>query len=132
MNKAVVILIVISCFIFYGVLPLATSLLVLWVSDDSTLAKMSVVIWAIVVLIQLAAIWTIINRNPKGLHWFFLMVFLYVFLYAGDEMIVFFEGEDSTFPLFSILNKAIYPLLAVWTLYFSDAKDFFNRSIESE
>ncbi|MGR6874052.1 hypothetical protein ACU6U9_17475 [Pseudomonas sp. HK3] len=130
MNKIVVFGTVILCFISYGIWPLAASALLVSISDEPTVGLISVVIWSIAVVIQIIAMWQIFKRNPKGLHLFFSVIFLYVLLYTGDELMFYLES-DEPFPFSSILNKAIYPFFAIWVLYFSDAKDFFNQSIKS-
>jgi hypothetical protein len=130
MNKFVVFGTVILCFISYGIWPLAASALLVFISDEPTVGIISVVIWSIAVVIQIIAMWQIFKRNSKGLHLFFSVIFLYVLLYAGDELMFYLES-DEPFPFSNILNKAIYPLFAMWALYFSDAKDFFNQSTES-
>lgn len=132
MNKFVVIGTVVLCFIWYGLWPLAASSFLLLIADAPTVEFFSVVIWSLAVLVQLAAMWQIFKRNMKGLHLFFLVIFLYVLLFSCDEIVVYFENEEDIFPLYSILNKAVFPLLAAWVLYFSDAKDFFNTTTESK
>ncbi|WP_353349842.1 hypothetical protein [Oceaniserpentilla sp. 4NH20-0058] len=127
MNKFVVIGTVVICFISYGLWPLAASSFLLLISDDPIIAFSSVALWSVAVLVQVVAMWQIFKRNLKGLHLFFSVIFLYVVLFTGDEIIVYFESEATTFPFFSILNKAVFPLIAAWVLYYSDAKDFFQH-----
>jgi uncharacterized membrane protein len=121
---------VILCFFCYGLWPFIASALLVFISDDPTLGIISLVIWSIAVSIQIIAMWQIFKRNSKGLHLFFSVVFLYVFLYAGDSLIVSLES-NAVFSFSNIINKAIYPLFAAWALYFSDAKDFFIKPTES-
>lgn len=71
------------------------------------------------------------QKNRNGLNLFFLAVFIYLFLCTADDVSIYLESEVSNFPFFSILNKALFPLLAIWALYFSDAKDFFNTTTKS-
>ena len=132
MNKIVVILTIALCFISYGLGPLAASSLLLVIAEDPSVAIVSVVIWSFAVLVQVFAMWLIFQRKTKGLHLFFSVVFLYIFLFSSDEILRYLENEANVFPFTSILNKAIFPMLAVWALYFSDAKDFFNTTTESK
>ena len=129
MNKFVVISTVVLCFIFYGIWPLAASSLLIFISDEPIVAIVSVALWSAVVLVQVIAMWQIFKKNVKWLHVFFSTIFLYIGLLAAGEIIVYLESEANAFPFYSILNKAIFPLLAGWALYFSDAKNFFTPQL---
>jgi len=132
MNKFVVIGTVLTCFVFYSLLPLAGSIVLLtFSSEDHFFSVFNLVIWTPAVLVQLFAMKQIFKKNAKGLHLFFSVIFLYVFLQAGDEVIIFLDSVGDSFPFSSILNMAVYPLLAAWVLYCSDAKDFFDTATES-
>jgi|GEM_PF-5574543 hypothetical protein len=130
MNKFIVLGTLLVGFIGYGLLPWVIAIFQLIVATEKSVEILSVMTRSIAVLIQLVGIWQILQKNMRGLHLFFLVIFLNLFFLIGHEISTYINSEASVFPIFSILNEAAFPLLAVWILYFSDVKNYFNVQTE--
>lgn len=130
MTKFVVYGTILLCFVSYGLVPLTASVLLGYISEDPLAAIAHTLMWGVAVVLQIVAMWKIFQGNRTGLHLFFLTIFLYVILYASDQIFLCLEKGEAL-PLADIVNEAIFPLIAAWLLYFSDVKSFFNQSIES-
>lgn len=130
MNKFIVLGTLLVGFIGYGLLPWVIAIFQLIVATEKSVEILSVMTRSIAVLIQLVGIWQILQKNMRGLHLFFLVIFLNLFFLIGHEVSNYINSEASVFPIFSILNEASFPLLAVWILYFSDVKNYFNVQTE--
>lgn len=130
MTKFVVFGTILLCFVSYGLLPLGASVLFGYVSEDPLAAIAYSLLWGFVVLLQIIAMWKIFRGNRAGLHLFFSTIFIYIILYASDQILLCLE-KGAALPWADIANKAIFPLIVAWLLYFSDVKSFFNQSTES-
>lgn len=131
MNKLAVISTVILCFLIYTVEPLLFPIFLLSITSVSAISAFTLLIWGGLVITQLVCIYQINKKNKKWLHIFFFLMFISIFLSTSDDIIWAMESSKNQLKLSNIIDKLLFPLLAMWVVNFSDAKDFFNKEIKS-
>ena len=130
MNKLAIISTVVLCFVIYTVTPLIMPLLLLSISSVSTINIFTLFIWGMIFTAQLVCIYKIIKKNIKWLHIFFFLLFISILLSISDYIILTTESSDNELDITKIIDDLLFPLFAMWVVYFSDAKDFFNITKE--
>lgn len=131
MNQLAIISTVILCFVIYTIIPLLISIFFLSFSSASTTNIVTLSIWGFIFLTQLVCLYQIIKRNKKWLHVFFFLLFISILLSISDYIILITEGTESELDFTKIIDDLLFPLFAMWVVYFSDANDFFNLTNES-
>ncbi|WP_194866701.1 hypothetical protein [Pseudoalteromonas sp. PPB1] len=119
----VVLITVLVCFVGYGLWPLATSVLGYLISEQASEAMILMLFWLTMVFIQFVAIWHIAKKKPSGRKFFFYTVWICVFVQGADLLL----AADEEVPLWALADLFIYPALAMWVLYASDAKQYFEQ-----
>lgn len=105
-------------------------LLLLSISSVSTINIFTLFIWGMIFTAQLVCIYKIIKKNIKWLHIFFFLLFISILLSISDYIILTTESSDNELDITKIIDELLFPLFAMWVVYFSDAKDFFNITKE--
>lgn len=130
MNKFTIISTVTICFIAYSIKPLLIPILFLSTLAIDTSDIFLLGIWAVIIFMQMICIVKIFQKNKAWLHVFFVLVYLSVFLSLSDYIIFTLESDDRKLEIFKILEDLLLPSFAAWVVYYSDAKDFFNKAQE--
>jgi hypothetical protein len=131
LNQLAIISTVILCFVIYTIIPLLIPIFFLSFSSASTTNIVTLPIWGFIFLTQLVCLYQIIKRNKKWLHVFFFLLFISILLSISDYIILITEGTESELDFTKIIDDLLFPLFAMWVVYFSDANDFFNLTNES-
>ncbi|AZZ98684.1 hypothetical protein [Pseudoalteromonas sp. R3] len=118
-----VLITVLVCFVGYGLWPLVISVLGYLVSEQPSEAMILVFFWLTMVFIQFVAMWHIAKRKPRGRNFFFYTVWVCVFVQSADLLL----GTEGALPVWDLVDLFIYPALAMWVLYASDVKQYFDK-----
>ena len=70
------------------------------------------------------------KKNKKWLHVFFVSLFIGILLSISDYLLLTIERSDIELDIIKVVDDLIFPIFAMWVVYFSDAKDFFNVAKE--
>ena len=105
-------------------------LLLLSISPVSAANIFTLSIWGVIFLTQLVCLYQIIKKNKKWLHIFFFLLFISILLSISDYRILTIESSDNELDITKVIDDLLFPLFAMWVVYFSDANDFFNITKE--
>ncbi|MCG7536895.1 hypothetical protein [Pseudoalteromonas sp. OOF1S-7] len=123
MISFVVLITVLVCFVGYGLWPLVASVLGYLISEQAVETMILMLFWLTMVFIQFVAMWQIAKKKSHGRKLFFYTVWICVFVQGADLLL----GDEGEVSLWALADLFIYPALAMWVLYASDAKQYFEQ-----